>query len=76
MAKKKQNISFEEATQELEKVINMLEGGDLSLEDSLTEFSKGIELYKHCYDMLNKVDGKVKIILGNDSEEIDFDAST
>ncbi|WIV10992.1 exodeoxyribonuclease VII small subunit [Proteiniborus sp. MB09-C3] len=79
MARKKQNLSYEEALLELENILSMLENGDLSLDDSLTEFSKGVELYKYCYDLLNKVEGKVKIILddgNNDIKEVEFNANS
>lgn len=79
LAKKKQNLSFEDAVLELESILSMLENGGLKLEDALTEFSKGIELYKHCYELLNGVEGKVKIILDNGNEkfeEVDFNANS
>lgn len=79
LARKKQNLSYEEALLELENILSMLENGDLSLDDSLTEFSKGVELYKYCYDLLNKVEGKVKIILddgNNDIKEEEFNANS
>lgn len=78
MARKKQNLSFEDAIVQLENILSMLEDGDLSLDDSLAEFSKGVELYKYCYDLLNKVEGKVKIIIddgNNDIMETEFSAN-
>ena len=79
MSRKKQNLSFEEAIVQLENILSNLEKGELSLDDSLTEFSKGVELYKYCYDILNKVEGKVKIILddgNNDIKEAEFKANS
>ncbi|SDY48505.1 Exodeoxyribonuclease VII small subunit [Proteiniborus ethanoligenes] len=79
MAKKKQKLSYEEAILELESIVSLLENGELSLEESLTEFKKGVELYKHCYDILNNIEGEVKIILdnGNDNiEEMDFNVNS
>lgn len=79
MARKKQSLSFEDAIVQLENILSMLEDGDLSLDDSLAEFSKGIELYKYCYDLLNKVEGKVKIIIddgNNDVMETEFNSNT
>lgn len=75
LARKKQNKSFEEAMLELENILSKLESGNLSLDESLTEFNKGVEMYKYCYDMLSKVEGEVKIILNksvNDFEEVDY----
>lgn len=79
LARKKQNQSFEEAVIELENILTRLENGNLSLDDSLTEFSNGVELYKYCYELLNKVEGEVKIILdkSNDGfEELDYNPNS
>ena len=39
---------FEKALKELEKIVRELESGDVSLDESLKKFEKGIELYKGC----------------------------
>lgn len=78
MGRKKKDYSFEEAIDELEMTVNQLENGDLSLDESLTKFQKGIELYKYCNELLNKAEGQVKIILSNnynEIEEVDFDTN-
>ncbi|MGF7057011.1 exodeoxyribonuclease VII small subunit [Brassicibacter mesophilus] len=78
MGRKKKDYSFEEAIDELEMTVNQLENGDLSLDESLTKFQKGIELYKYCNELLNKAEGQVKIILSNnynELEEVDFDTN-
>jgi len=75
MAKKKEKLSFEDAMEELEEVIFKLEEGELTLDKSLDEFQKGIELYKHCNGILNDVDGKIKLMLEKEEgtiEEVDF----
>ena len=41
MADKKTNVNFEKSIKELEKLVELLESGDLSLEDSLKYFEKG-----------------------------------
>lgn len=79
MPKKKQNLSYEEALSKLENILALLEKGDLSLSDSIEEFSKGVELYKYCYDLLNKAEGKVKLILDNGDdnfEEVEFNTNS
>jgi len=52
--------SFEQAISELEKIVGELEQGDLSLEESLKKFEKGMELSKLCNDKLNQVEQKLK----------------
>lgn len=75
MSTNKEDLSFEEAVQQLEEIIARLEEGNLSLNDSLSEFQKGINLYKQCNNILNKVDGEIKLILDEDDtiKEIKFD---
>lgn len=50
MAKKKQ--SFEETLHEANTIIEKLEKGELSLEDSMTEYKKGFALLNDCQTML------------------------
>ncbi|HEY7322567.1 MAG TPA: exodeoxyribonuclease VII small subunit [Candidatus Binatia bacterium] len=63
MAKKDQSEKrFESALEELEGVIEQLESGDLSLEDSLTAFEKGVGLVKYCNQKLSEVEQKVELL--------------
>ena len=68
MTKKDQiNKPFEAALEELENVVERLESGDLSLEDSLAAFEKGVGLVKYCNQKLTEVEKKVEFLL-NDKE--------
>lgn len=62
--------NFEESMSELEKIVNKLEVGDLSLDESLEQFTKGIELYRYCNKVLNDVEGKIKVILKDDDNNL------
>jgi exodeoxyribonuclease VII small subunit len=55
--------NFESALAELESVVEQLESGDLSLEDSLTVFEKGVGLVKYCNQKLTEVEEKIEILL-------------
>lgn len=46
--------SFEELMAEFESVIRNLENRDISLDDAVKNYTKGVELSKKCYDILNK----------------------
>lgn len=48
-----QQLSFEEALQELEQIVLQLETGDLSLEASLALFERGQQLTTHCNQLLD-----------------------
>ena len=59
-------LSFEECLKELEEVVAKLESKDISLDDAVKYYQKGLELSKRCYDIFNqtqevivkKVEGK------------------
>ena len=55
--------SFEAALEDLEQVVEQLESGDLSLEDSLAAFEKGVGLVKHCNQKLNEVEKKIEVLV-------------
>ena len=52
--------SFENLFSELEETVAKLEGGDLSLDESLTLFQRGTELAKKCTAMLERAELQVK----------------
>jgi len=54
---------FEEALEELEKVVERLESGELSLEDSLAAFEEGIGLVKFCNRKLTEVEKKIELLV-------------
>ena len=55
MAKK----NFESTLDKLETIVEKLEGGDLSLDQSIKEFESGIELYKECKNFLAEAEKKI-----------------
>jgi len=56
--------SFEEAMEELEKLVSQMEAGELPLEASVAAYKRGSELVKYCSAQLDKVDSQVKILEG------------
>ncbi|KGA97898.1 exodeoxyribonuclease VII small subunit [Alkalihalobacillus alcalophilus ATCC 27647 = CGMCC 1.3604] len=65
---KKEEISFEEAMNELENVVEQLEQGDVPLDEAISMFQKGMELSKQCHDKLEQVEKKMDRILHPDGE--------
>lgn len=61
-----EKMSYEEAIDKLEKIIQELENDNLSLKDSMEKFKNGIALYNHCNEILNKAEGEIKILLKDD----------
>jgi len=58
--------TFEQAICELEKIVEELEQGELSLDDSIKKFEKGMKLSKLCNDKLNQVEQKLKKLVKSD----------
>lgn len=72
-AKQQSEFNFEEALQELERLVSSMEEGELSLEDSMKAFEKGIKLTRECQTALQKAEQKVQILLNESGETQDFD---
>lgn len=47
-------LSFEECLKELEEIVTKLENKDISLSDAVSNYQKGLELSKRCYEIFNK----------------------
>lgn len=55
--------SFEECLERLHKVVSLLEGGNLPLDESLRLFAEGIELTRCCQEYLAEAEKKVEVLL-------------
>lgn len=67
MAKSK-TASFENSLQTLEQLVQQMDSGELSLEESLALFEKGIKLIRQCQDQLQTAEQKVQVLLENHDE--------
>ena len=56
-------MTFKEASIELEKIVRSLEAGDLELEESLERYSRGVELLKSLRTRLAEAEQKVRVLL-------------
>lgn len=59
---------FEASLQELESLVEALESGELDLADSLDRFKRGVELSRHCHDMLDRARQSVEILTRSEDE--------
>ena len=57
---------FEDNLNRLEAIVKKMEGGELSLEDSLKTFEEGIKLYRLCAQKLEEAERRVEILLQQD----------
>lgn len=69
---KVEELSYEQATEELETIVAALEEGDKTLEEALALFERGQALYARCMDLLEKAELKVQQ-LTEDGELEDFE---
>ena len=62
--------SFEEQIEELEKIINELENGNLNLDQSVEKFEEGMKISKECNKMLESAEKRITILLNNQDDEV------
>ena len=60
-------FDFNKGLAELEVIINKMESGDLSLEDSLKYFEKGVKLHRKCHSALTDAEQRVNILSEEDN---------
>lgn len=58
-------LSYKEASQELERIIRALESGDMELEESLESYTRGVELLKSLRNRLADAEQKVSVLLAD-----------
>ncbi len=63
MAAKKKPVDFEQSLQQLEELVNRMEQGELSLEESLQAFETGIKLTRECQSRLTAAEQKVQVLI-------------
>ena len=57
--------SFEKSLTDLEHIVTQLEKGELSLDDSLKQFEKGIQLARKCQETLRQAEQKIEGLAKN-----------
>lgn len=71
-------MTFEESMKKLEKIVEDLESGDLTLDKALKKFEEGVKLSKFCSDKLEETEKKITLLLKDPDgnlHEIPFNAS-
>lgn len=68
---------FEHSMQALEDLVGKMETGDMTLEESLAAYERGVGLYRHCQTALEQAELRVRLLSdpGNPDEARPFDAS-
>jgi exodeoxyribonuclease VII small subunit len=63
---------FEQSLTELEDIVARLESGELTLDESLKQFERGVQLTRRCQTALKEAEQKVEILLRKDGEPVAF----
>jgi exodeoxyribonuclease VII small subunit len=69
MSRKKSPSLFESSMEELEKLVEQMEQGDISLEESLKAFERGIKLTRTCQQALLDAEQKVQVLLEKNGQQ-------
>jgi exodeoxyribonuclease VII small subunit len=67
---KSDDLSLEGSLAELERIVRALEDGELTLEESLKEFEKGVSLVRRCNVLLDGAEQKIEILTGDLPEDL------
>lgn len=65
----KKTESFENLIGRLEEIVNEMDSGELSLEDSMKKYEEGIKISNKLYKILNEAEGKIKILTEKGEKE-------
>ncbi|MDZ7825212.1 MAG: exodeoxyribonuclease VII small subunit [Gammaproteobacteria bacterium] len=66
--------SFEAALEELESLVERMESGSLSLDESLSAFERGIRLTRQCQQSLSAAEQRVRVLLEREDGSLDTEA--
>lgn len=69
MPRKKSSTLFEDSLTGLEEIVEQLEQGDISLEESLKSFEQGVKLTRVCQKSLQEAEQKVQILLAKNGQQ-------
>ena len=73
----KEEKNFEELMKDLEEITNKLEKEDLSLDESVDLFEKGMKISKECNEKLEKAEKRITILINSETgEEKEFNPET
>jgi len=65
-------IKFEDAMKRLEEIVDKLEGGELTLDDTLNLYEEGVKLSKFCMQKLQAAEKRIEILSKDENGEDTF----
>jgi len=70
VATRKKAVDFEQSLSQLEAIVHSLESGQLSLEEALKAFEKGVTLTRECQHLLKDAEQKVEILTRDSNDQL------
>ena len=65
-----EKMTFEEAMKELERLVDSLDKGDVSLDEAIAAYDRGSQLKDHCQKKLNEAKMKVETIQSSADKKV------
>jgi exodeoxyribonuclease VII small subunit len=67
---KNKTLDFESAIHELETLVERMEQGETSLEESLSDFERGVNLFRQCQKALDEAEQKVQVLMKKSGTDV------
>jgi exodeoxyribonuclease VII small subunit len=61
---------FEKSLEQLEQIVHAIESGEVSLEQSLTQYERGMKLIRHCRSILERAESRIKMLTVDDKGQV------
>ena len=68
MTEQKKKMTFEQAMDTLEQIVAGIEGGDVSLEESIEKYAEGTALIKQCRTILDAAEKKIQVLARDEGD--------
>lgn len=68
---RKKEISFEEALQRLEEIVEKMENGDASLQELMANYSEGVELSQNCIKALERAEKTMNLLIKDPAGDVE-----
>ncbi|MFP3937495.1 MAG: exodeoxyribonuclease VII small subunit [Phycisphaerae bacterium] len=65
-----QKVTFEQALEQLERIVEQIESGEVSLEESIDKYARGIKLIKQCRSILDEAERKIQVLAETENGEL------
>ena len=67
---RKAKVKFEDALKRVEELVEELEAGELTLDESLAKYEEGVKALKQCYQILQQAEKRIEILVKGEGDEL------